>query len=439
MARIMYGDEAVEMVGSRTDTMRLQVLTANDIETATLKRRKAAKGLTLVFVRPLAYPHKPLEVSIEPWHNIFSVDEINTIYTLMRTQCRESLGMPMLQAVINVATSTASELIATSDPMRAAATKAVRQARVGMRDLDIKGRKDENSKFAPSNYIGSVADLLAKLPKGYDVVHCENILREDLALRFEKLQAYYYQKYVAPFQKCRALRLDQHLLQLADITPAFHGTRMQNIGRIVRNGLLVPGQATGIKVRCGSRYGNGIYSSPSAELALRYAESGIENENSIKLMICAVLMGKVKTIYDGEEPWGGGCTKDYDSHRSEDGSQLIVFNEWQMLPCYVVHLMYRTYRKTADGQNDYQAPCTGKLDADHLPRATNDRKKVLTALAKKNLPFGFGPAGQNFVVEEIAPYSDDEEDWGEYVNELRGGEAYEEFQHETIIPSSSNQ
>ena len=186
-------------------------------------------------------------------------------------------------------------------------------------------------------------------------------------------------------------------------------------------------------------------------------------------------------ILDGEEPWGGGLIdpdeKGYNSHIDQYGEQIVVFNPSQVLPCFVLHLMERKARKESDvadlGNGDktdqvkrelrkikesfglvpdeddgeYMSDKVRELEmkrkmgaggiadlkkkAGLIRLAEAERKKLLTAMARKNLPFGFGAAGENFVVEEIAEYSDDDEDFDEYVGvgDHGGAEAYEEYQH----------
>jgi len=49
------------------------------------------------------------------------------------------------------------------------------------------------------------------------------------------------------------------------------------------------------------------------------------------------------------------------------------------------------------------------------------RRKILTKIARKHFPHGFGPAtGDNFVVEEIGAVDDDEEEWGDYQLDRNG-------------------
>lgn len=47
------------------------------------------------------------------------------------------------------------------------------------------------------------------------------------------------------------------------------------------------------------------------------------------------------------------------------------------------------------------------------------KRLIMRNEAKKNLPFGFGPAGEHFVVEEIADIDDDEEISGDFQQDAR--------------------
>lgn len=414
----------------RHNCFSIQVLRGDTLEFALERRRKKSSGVVINILRLRGYPNRAPEVCIEPWHNILTNDEVHQLYAHINAHCKMMEGNPsLLMSVVALATDLCDSMIRDGGGADCALGT---ENTMELKSLGLHIRAQHET-LSPTQYVGSIGDLIGKLPKGVDVINVENILRPDLAVRFERMQRYFYQKYVASLEKrqeTRHLRTQQQYLKLADVRPAFHGTRMVNVGKIVRSGLLVPGQATGIKVSTGSRYGCGIYSSPDPHLALCYAGEGVSDMNSVKLMICAVLMGKECIIPDGEEPWGGGCKDGFDSHISQDGKQYIVFHEAQILPCYVLHLMFR--------KHDESAP-VGSQNTSTIEFATHARgtksTAILTQIAKKNLPFGFGPKGSNFVVEEIAPYSDDEEDWGEFQT-LRhgGGVGHEEYQHETLLP-----
>ncbi|CAJ2505117.1 Uu.00g125110.m01.CDS01 [Anthostomella pinea] len=116
----------------------------------------------------------------------------------------------------------------------------------------------------------------------------------------------------------------------------FHGTQRQYVPSIVQHDFLKPGHkdpSTGADhaVRCGSTYGRGIYSSPSADFSLSYTDSNCRatkpNEFfGVKLIVCATLMGRAAQIFRDDdwrtqsEPY-----EDADSHVDNGGREYIVF------------------------------------------------------------------------------------------------------------------
>lgn len=427
-------DEEAEMLSAmypdcrwndRHDCFSVQVVSEETLEFGCIRRGKKSRGVVLNILRLSGYPQRAPEVCIEPWHDLLTFDEVHRLYSGIKELSQTMIGTPLLSSIVSHATCFCDAMLRMT--MQCDATEETTSV---LKEMGVRVRGLAEN-LSPSIFVGGMGDILSKLPRGLDVINVENVLRPDLALRFERMQRYFFKKYVEKHESkdsTKKMRLQKHILKLADTRTAFHGTRMTNVGKIVRSGLLVPSAQTGIKVATGSRYGQGIYSSPDPELALSYAGCGYEDMNSVKLMVVAVLMGKERVIADGEEPWGGGCTDGYDSHMSEDGRQYVVFHEAQILPCYVLHLMFRSNGERTETTN------THRIERGSHQSATKEQK-ILTQMARKNLPFGFGPRGSNFVVEEIAPVSDDEEEWGEF-QELRGGGhvGHEEFQHETLLP-----
>ena len=437
---IFFDEEGTGQVATSEDgrCLKVQVLSGGQLTKACELRKSRSKGLVIACIRSKFYPDVPLEVVVEPWHLLFTPPEVAHIYRSIQSVLKGYVGVPMLLATCNIAAQTAMEIIEAGGVVEDLSARDSRMVDI-LKTGGIKicpSAHLSDAVLSPSAYIGSAADMISRLPRQFDVLAVENVIRVDLAQNFERMQRMMYKKYVEKFVDKRALRLDPRILALADITPAFHGTRMWSIGQIVRSGFLGPGGTSGVSVATGSRYGRGIYSTPTPDLALCYAQRGYQQYRSVKLFIVAVLMGKRCMIPDGEEPWGGGCKEGYDSHVSENGSQLIVFHPWQILPCYVVHLVERSYGRDDDDTGGARLQVSSKVDASGpLPVATKSRHAVLTALAKKNLPFGFGPAGSKFVVEEMAPYSDDDEDRGEY-RAFAQDEAVgpvEEYTHETSL------
>jgi hypothetical protein len=158
---------------------------------------------------------------------------------------------------------------------------------------------------------------------------------------------------------------------------------------------------------------------------LNYAQQGGRTDDfTIKLMVCAVLLGRSRKVDDEDNLWGEGVVEGYDSHVSADGEQYVAFNAAQVLPCYVLHLAARSH----DTRPQLQLQTALRAQA----RATTngaERQRLMRLAAMKNLPFGFGPAGAHFVVEDAASASDDDEDYGVFVSQLRSGIAIEEYQN----------
>ncbi|KIK68260.1 hypothetical protein GYMLUDRAFT_35639 [Collybiopsis luxurians FD-317 M1] len=195
----------------------------------------------------------------------------------------------------------------------------------------------------------------------YRILHVESILRNDLSQRFKSYRDHLREKLMTrplgELQKCvppehRRVRGD-NVEDLADyiVKPklTFHGTRADLVPSIVQYGFLKPGSThpgTGfpLPVRCGSTYGRGVYSSPNAAFALQYSGSQCEATKpggipGLKLIVCATIMGRTAEMFRSDN-WREQ-TKPYpgsDSHIANNGYEYIVFNNAQVLPCYVVHL-----------------------------------------------------------------------------------------------------
>ena len=106
---------------------------------------------------------------------------------------------------------------------------------------------------------------------------------------------------------------------------AFHGTDEKNIDSIVKDNLSMTKKHRGV-------YGSGIYFSEFPDVSLGYGKG---------LLLCRVLPGKP---YDCPGAMNGQPLQiGYDSHRVQKdkdgmGQMLVIFNEDQILPCYVIHL-----------------------------------------------------------------------------------------------------
>ncbi|KAJ7583193.1 hypothetical protein C8J56DRAFT_893928 [Mycena floridula] len=208
----------------------------------------------------------------------------------------------------------------------------------------------------------------------------------------------------------------------------FHGTHRQLVSSIVQCGFLRPGDihpVTGfpLPVRCGSTYGRGIYSSPDPHFALSYSGEWAEATApgtipGIKLLVCATIMGRTAAMFrednwrDQNHPYPGS-----DSHVANNEKEYIVFDNAQILPCYVLHLDWGNV-------HDVDAFVLGQMTKKKHPKLSKEalspgdvqrQKQERLAQAKKYFAYGFGPiSGRNIVIEEIGEIDDDEEDYGEY-------------------------
>jgi hypothetical protein len=115
--------------------------------------------------------------------------------------------------------------------------------------------------------------------------------------------------------------------------------------------------------------------------------------------------------------------EDFDSFISPSGLEYVIFNPAQLLPLYVLHITNASGSSWADNLPQHMLSQRLRVALRHPLDGTaatekKDRQRLLTAHARKHLPHGFGPAGLNFVVEDIAPVDDDEELWGEFQDSL---------------------
>lgn len=257
----------------------------------------------------------------------------------------------------------------------------------------------------PTHFCGSIQHITNRLPDDIVIYNYENIIRSDLVWRFENYKSYLEKKYWGD----KTDRIKNKFL-LNDFT-MFHGTDTKNIPGIIREGLLVPDRSK-LKHTSGTRYGRGIYVTPNPGLSSLYASDNY-------LFICVVLPGKsykVSCMEDDEfKLWGSKLKKGYDSHISVDRSQLVLFHEGQVLPCFILH--YRKRKKNEDIQKKYdndlrslynrRTCCLLKTDDKFIRK---NKIKWMTQEAKKYLPFGYGPG--RFWVTEIAPHNDDEDETG---------------------------
>jgi hypothetical protein len=294
-------------------------------------------------------------------------------------------------------------------------------------------------------YLGKTPQEIAKLvPAGYRVQHVEEVVRKDLAIKFnnyrEKLREELshvpirtLRKYVPP-ELCHSSRLDDYVDHLSKPHLTFHGTQRRFVSSIVRHGFLRPGMknpATNSEhdVRCGATYGRGIYSSPDALFSLSYSDwwctkTKPEEYFGLKLLVCATLMGRSRLMFrednwrTQDKPYWGA-----DSHVGNSNLEYIVFRTEQILPVYVVHLDWGDsnadyFEDIPDNPNEWRRGNKAHPKLGQDVEYAGDRQRAKAALlskAEKYFPYGFGPAtGSKFVVEEVGYVSEDEEEYGEY-------------------------
>eukprot|EP00667_Euglena_gracilis_P013304 EG_transcript_13720 len=352
----------------------------------------AKRQLWLYFVVPVEYPARPCIVEVEP-NFLLSRKQTDMMYALLADEATRRVGMPMIFNLCIEAVSLLDTLQQSGDDaaLLMLAARGVGDAEFCSMFVDVdlwpSGDSDATSSggpdpplrlFTATQFTGPVANILARLHP-VRVLHVEPVMRHDLAMRFDQKQLEFFQKYGT---QMRGTRQDANREELSAIQVAFHGTSARNVQNIVREGLVVPREATGVAVASGSRYGLGIYLSPNAGFSIRYCHGGN------KLLVCAVLLGKAWTC-TGVEYGVPVARPGFDSHISPCGNEWVLFSEAQVLPCFVIH-----YASAAPP-----------------PVAACDRPEWLAALGRKRLPFGFGPAGEDFEVLEVAPTDDEEDAW----------------------------
>ncbi|CAH0030277.1 unnamed protein product [Clonostachys rhizophaga] len=289
----------------------------------------------------------------------------------------------------------------------------------------------------------SPKQVAALIPGEFRVVHVEQVLRTDLARDFEQFQSSVRRKLSRlPHDQLRrhipvelrSRRIEDMVDHLVKPRLTFHGTQCQNVPSIVRHGFVAPGarnpeQGAAQKVRCGSTYGRGIYSSPSAAFSLTYSDGKLVRDSNkefsgLKLIVCATIMGRPRVMFRDDEwraedkAWEGA-----DSHVANGGMEYIVFDAAQIIPVYVVHLDWGADNAEhllpgADSwgnSSDRWKRLVRK--AEMAPGDRQRAKEAVFARAAKYFPYGYGPAsGKRFVVEEVGEVSDDEENYGDYQN-----------------------
>ena len=186
-----------------------------------------------------------------------------------------------------------------------------------------------------------------------------------------------------------------------------------------------------------TRIGQGIYSSPDPTFSLMYTNfrrrtTKFNEFAGLKLIACAMISGRCRFM-TREDDWrsqtipfpGAHC------HAANDLLEYVVFDEAQIIPCYVIHLdlgrdaahyLTKLSLNVTDYINEYGEKHRKRkyAQAKLAPRvlAPGDKvrqKQALLSKARKYFPYGFGAAkGDKFVVEDVAEVSEDEEEYGVY-------------------------
>jgi hypothetical protein len=299
----------------------------------------------------------------------------------------------------------------------------------------------------------SIKDICEQFPDEYRILHVEPVFRDNLVNRFRQRQnemledmkklSFAQLRQCVSWQKIRANdsrnNKDDLAAELCKPVVTFHGTSRYVVSSIVRHGFVKPGDKIGegkeLEIRCGASYGVGIYSSPSPDYALWYSNMSWEDQEitrvedipGMRIIVCAVLMGRpLKVTREATRRTTKLADNSAHSHVSENELEYVVFDNAQIIPCYVVHLdlgveeARQRLKSIPLSPNNFQVgKKTTKLANQGLwPAEVEEIKAAKKAAAAKWFPYGYGPAkGTSFVIEEIGETSDDEENYGEYQGE----------------------
>jgi hypothetical protein len=160
--------------------------------------------------------------------------------------------------------------------------------------------RGEPGSFDPDEYWPDYVERIKEAfrPTGWIAVRIQNIVNPSLQSRFTEL-------FNDP--------------QSGVPVMTFHGTSAECVPGIITGGLRVPGR-NGVVVRNGSSYGVGIYMSTAATTPCSYIRGPI-----MIVVVSATLVG----------------TRFLTSTQSINGDWIVVSNEEQVLPCYIVEVQQR--------------------------------------------------------------------------------------------------
>jgi hypothetical protein len=151
-----------------------------------------------------------------------------------------------------------------------------------------------------------------------------------------------------------------------------------------------------------------------------------------KLIACATITG-IARYMTREDNWrqhnkpfpGSHC------HVANSLLEYVVFDEAQIIPCYVVHLdlgrdaaryianlskdpvRYISHYREQQRKQNHAKKILRQVNL--APGDLQRQKQALLSKAQKYFPYGYGAAsGSKFVVEEVGEVSEDEEEYGAY-------------------------
>jgi Poly(ADP-ribose) polymerase catalytic domain len=170
-----------------------------------------------------------------------------------------------------------------------------------------------------------ISDVIWELQKtDLKTLSIEPIFRSDLCQRF-----------VERVRKIRDTYKYPYCPSLGQIDIVFHGTSIQNVESIIKNGFFVPQKygedGCGHESTNGQRWGPGIYFTRSTELAAVYGDYQI-------VFMCAVIMGRAFRFQSYRGCEIPGLRIGYNSHISPDGREGVVFSEDQIVPLCVLQI-----------------------------------------------------------------------------------------------------
>eukprot|EP01116_Phalansterium_solitarium_P005468 TRINITY_DN1713_c0_g2_i1.p2 TRINITY_DN1713_c0_g2~~TRINITY_DN1713_c0_g2_i1.p2 ORF type:complete len:222 (-),score=65.95 TRINITY_DN1713_c0_g2_i1:52-717(-) len=106
----------------------------------------------------------------------------------------------------------------------------------------------------------------------------------------------------------------------------FHGTSAANIESIVEHNFDL--RRVGSSTDTGF-FGRGVYFSETSSYSVGYARGGTS------ILLCQVLLGRCFQV--AKVQTGRNLEPGYDSHVSPCGNEIVIFDNAQILPAYIVH------------------------------------------------------------------------------------------------------